>query len=95
MRSGTTPDVPPPRRALRVITLPGSTKASAPERPEAMCSWPKLSEGVDIELVVREDHKVLEVLRVGAGVVEKPVQRIVDARGTEQSKRLGRAGMPL
>src|ERR1700682_6447818 len=27
-------------------------------------------ESIDIELVVREDHKVLEVLRIGAGVVE-------------------------
>ena len=31
---------------------------------------------VDIELVVREDHEILEVLRIGAGVVVKPVQRI-------------------
>ena len=52
------------------------------------------AEGIDIELVVREDHKVLEVLRIGAGVVEQPVQRIVDARSTEQRKRLGCAGMP-
>ena len=29
---------------------------------------------VDIELVVREDHEILEVLRIGAGVVVKPVQ---------------------
>jgi hypothetical protein len=43
----------------------------------------QVPESIDIELVVREDHKVLEVLRVSAGVVEKPVQRIVDARGTE------------
>ena len=50
---------------------------------------------VDIELVVREDHEILEVLRIGAGVVVKPVQRIVDARGTEQGKRLRRAGRQL
>ena len=32
-------------------------------------------EDIDIELVVREDHKVLEVPRIGAGVMENPVQR--------------------
>ena len=52
-------------------------------------------EGVDIELVVREDHEVLEVLRIGAGVVVEPVQRIVDARGAKQGERLGRAGRQL
>jgi hypothetical protein len=36
---------------------------------------------IDIELVVRENHEVLEVLRIGTGVVVKAVQRIVDARG--------------
>ena len=29
----------------------------------------QVPESIDIELVVREDHKVLKVLRVGAGVV--------------------------
>ena len=52
-------------------------------------------EGIDIELVVREDHEILEVLRIGAGVVVEPVQRIVDPRGTEQGKRFGRAGRQL
>ena len=32
------------------------------------------AEGIDIELVVREDHKVLEVLRIGASVVVESVQ---------------------
>ena len=52
-------------------------------------------EDIYIELVVREDHKVLEVLRIGASVMEKPVQGIVDARSTEQRKRRGCAGTPL
>jgi hypothetical protein len=46
---------------------------------------------VDIELVVREQHEVLEVLRRCAGVMAQPVQRIVDPRGGEQGQRLGRA----
>src|ERR1700731_4326383 len=53
------------------------------------------SEGIDIELVVRENHKILEVLRIGAGIMEKSVQRIVDARGTKQSKGLGYPRRPL
>jgi hypothetical protein len=43
---------------------------------------------VDVELVVREEHEVLEVLGCGAGVVAQPVQRIVDAGGSEQRQRL-------
>ena len=44
-------------------------------------------EDIDIELVVRENHEVLEVLRIGTGVVVKAVQRIVDARGARQRAR--------
>jgi hypothetical protein len=50
---------------------------------------------VDIELVVREKHEILEVLRISAGVVVKAVQRIVHARSAEQGKRLWRAGRQL
>ena len=50
---------------------------------------------VDVELVVREQHEVLEVVGRGAGVVAQPVQRVVDARRGEQRQRqrVGRAGL--
>ena len=47
---------------------------------------------VDVELVVGEQHEVLEVLGVGAGVVAQAVQRVVDARRGEQRERLRLAG---
>jgi hypothetical protein len=50
---------------------------------------------VDVELVVREQHEVLEVLGRGAGVVAKPVQRIVDTGRGEQRQRLRLAGARL
>ena len=50
----------------------------------------RLREGVDIELVVGEDHEILEMLGVGAGVVVEPAQRVIDPRGAEQGQRLGR-----
>ena len=54
-----------------------------------------LCECVDIELIVGEDHEVLEVLRVGAGVVVEPVQRIIDARAAKQRERRRRPGWHL
>ena len=50
--------------------------------------------GFDIELVVGEDHEVLEVLRIGPRVVVEPVQRIVDPGGAEHGERMRRAGRP-
>ena len=49
---------------------------------------------VDVELVVREQHEILEMLRRSAGVVTQPVQRVVDPRRGEQRQRLrfARAG---
>ena len=87
--------VPPPKRALRVITLPGSTKASAAGLARCHALAAHAREGIDVELIVREDHEVLEVLRIGAGVVVEPVQRVVDAGSAEQRERLRRAGRPL
>jgi hypothetical protein len=52
-------------------------------------------EFVDVELVVGEEHEVLEVLGRCAGVVAQAVQRIVHARRGEQTQRLGFAGMRL
>ena len=49
------------------------------------------AELVDVEAVVREDHEVLEMVGVGAGVVAEPVQRIVDARRGEMRQRVGPA----
>ena len=96
VRCGGAPVGPaPPRRALRVMTLPGSTKASPSGSPFAM-RWRQMQrEGVDVELVVGEDHEVLEVLGIGAGVVIEPMQRVVDAGGTEQGERRRRAGRQL
>ena len=54
-----------------------------------------LRKDIHVELVVCEDHEVLEVLRIRAGVVVKPVQRIIDTRSAEQSQWLGRTGWQL
>jgi len=51
-------------------------------------------EGIHVELVVGEDDEVLEIVRVGTGVVVEPVQRIVDAGGAEQRERRWRARRP-
>jgi len=48
-------------------------------------------ESVRVELIVREDHEVLEVLGVGARIVIEPVQRVVHARGAKQRERRRRA----
>ena len=45
------------------------------------------AELVDVELVVGEQHEVLEMLRRGRGVVRQPVQRIVDALRGERRQR--------
>jgi hypothetical protein len=50
---------------------------------------------VDVELIVGEQHEVLEVLGRRAGVVAQPVQRVVDARRGEQRQRLRLAGAQL
>jgi hypothetical protein len=49
-------------------------------------------ERIDIELVVGKDDKVLEVLRIGSGVVVEPMQRIIHAGSAEHGERLPRAG---
>jgi hypothetical protein len=54
----------------------------------------QLDELVDVELVVGEQHEVLEVLGRGAGVVAQPVQRIVHPRRGEQRQRLGSPRRP-
>ena len=83
-----------PRRALGVTTLPGSTKASPDRiaRRHALATHER--KGVDVELIVREDDEVLEVFRIGAGVMVEPVQRVVDPGSPEQSQRLGCPGLP-
>src|SRR6202035_6190863 len=48
-------------------------------------------EGVDVELVIGKDHKVLEMLRIRSGIVVEPVQRIVHTGSTEHGERLSRA----
>jgi hypothetical protein len=53
----------------------------------------ELHELVDVELVVGEEHEVLEVLRVGAGVVAQTAQRVVDARCGEKRQRMRLARM--
>jgi ABC-type transporter Mla MlaB component len=60
---------------------------------DALAARPR--ECVDVELIVREDHEILEVFRIGACVVVEPVQRIIDTRGTEQRQRLRRGGRQL
>ena len=52
----------------------------------------ELDEFVHIALVVGEQHELLEMLRVGGGVVAQPVQRIVDPLGREQRQRHGAGG---
>jgi hypothetical protein len=50
---------------------------------------------VDIELIVGEQHEVLEMRRPRAGVVAQPVQRVIHPRRGEQRQRVGfaRAGL--
>ena len=43
---------------------------------------------INVELVVGEQHEVLEALGRGAGVVAQPLQRVVDARGRKERQRL-------
>ncbi len=45
------------------------------------------AELVDVELVVREQHEVLEVVRAGGRIVRQPVQRIVDALRGKRRQR--------
>jgi hypothetical protein len=52
----------------------------------------QLDELVDVELVVGEQHEVLEVLGRRAGVVAQPVQRVVHPRRGEQRQRLRAPG---
>ena len=52
-------------------------------------------EFVDVELVVGEQHIVLEPFGRRAGVVAQAVQRIVDAWRGEQRQRMGLAGPGL
>jgi len=56
---------------------------------------PEPHELVDVELVVREQHEVLKVLRRSAGVVPQAMQRVVDPRRGEQRQRMrfARAGL--
>src|SRR5277367_1623184 len=60
--------------------------------PRSHALMTQAREDVDVELVVCEDYKILEVLRVGAGVVKKPVQRIINSSRTEQSERFRCSG---
>ncbi len=48
----------------------------------------ELDELVDVELVVGEQHEVLEMLGRSAGVVAQAVQRVVDPRCGEQRQRV-------
>jgi len=50
---------------------------------------------VDVELVVGEQHEILEVLGRRAGVVAQPMQRVVDPRRREQGQGLRLAGAGL
>ena len=50
------------------------------------------AELVDIELVVGEQHEVLEMLGIRRGVMREAEERIIDARRRERGERHGRAG---
>ena len=65
------PVVPPPSRALRVMTLPGSTNGCVVRVAVRHVLLGQPAELVHVELVVGEDHEVLEVLGLGAGVVRR------------------------
>lgn len=56
---------------------------------------PELREFVDIELVVRIQHVILEVGRRRSRVVLEPMQREVDPRRREERERIGLAGRRL
>ena len=70
---------------------PGSTKVSY-SPPSRICACAEGDEFVDVALIVGEQHEALEMLGIGAGVVEQALQREVDALGAEQRQRQRLAG---
>ena len=54
--------------------IPGRNKGIGADFARCETLLAQLHEGIDIELVVREDHEILEMLRIGAGVVIEPAQ---------------------
>ena len=79
----------------RVTTLPGSTKALYSPRRVRHAFVPDAHELVDVELVVGEQHEILEVLGRRAAVVAQAVQRVVDPRRGEERQRVRLAGPRL
>jgi len=73
---------------MNLIPFPGGEADLA--RCETLLA--QLHEGIDVELVVREQHEVLEMLGIGAGVVIEPAQRVIDPRRPEQGQRFGCSG---
>ncbi len=49
------------------------------------------AELVDIKGVIGEDHEILEMLGIGAGIVAEPIERIIHARRRERRQRVGPA----
>ena len=74
-------------RPALVTTLPGSTKFDVSVAAIGHQLAGAGDEFVDVELVVGEQHEVLEMLRRGRGVVRQAVQRIVDALCREWRQR--------
>ena len=54
--------------------IPGRNEGVGADLARCEALLAQLHEGIDIELVVREDHEILEVLGISAGVVIEPAQ---------------------
>ncbi len=77
-------------RAHRSTTLPGSTSLLAVAGAQLLEA--PVDELVDIAVVVGQQHPRLHRAPVGAGVVDEPAQRVIDAHRVEQRERPLEAG---
>ena len=80
------------------MTLPGSTKSIGRRITGRHALAADAREGVDVELVIGKDHKVLEVLRIRSSIVVEPVEGIVHTgqHGTWRAVVAGQqAAVPL
>ena len=95
MRSGATPDGAAAKTGISRDHVPRADEGLGADLARSQTLVAQLHERIDVELIIREDHEVLEMLRIRAGVVIEPAQRIIDARRAEQGQRFGRTGREL
>ena len=77
-----------------MTTLPGLDEGAVGIAAVAHLRLAVADELVDVALVVGEQHEALEMLGIGAGVVEQALQRQIDALGAEQRQAAGARPLP-